>query len=87
MQMRLLNKKEAWKIIRNPSKISKHTMVNDGAHNFRLKTYYITPVEQLKQLKELGFSDTKMYGLTDGREIKNPTTTMDQWIYFLSKVP
>jgi hypothetical protein len=60
-------------------------MVNDGAHNFQLKTYYITPLEQLKQLSELGFSEIKMYSLTDGSEIKNPSKTMDHWVYFLSK--
>jgi ubiquinone/menaquinone biosynthesis C-methylase UbiE len=85
LQMRLLNKKEAWKAIRNSSQNQRHHMVNDGAHNFQLKTYYITPLEQLKQLSELGFSEIKMYSLTDGSEIKNPSKTMDHWVYFLSK--
>lgn len=87
LQMRLLNKKEAWKTIRNSSRNQQHHMINDGAHNFRLKTYYITPVEQLKQLSELGYFDTKIYSLTNGREIKNPSTAMDHWVYFLSKAP
>ena len=86
LQMRLLNKRAVWKIIRNPSRNQQHLMVNDGTHDFRLKTYYITPVEQLKQLVELGYSNTKMYSL-DGREIKNPNRTMDCWVYFLSKTP
>jgi ubiquinone/menaquinone biosynthesis C-methylase UbiE len=86
LQMRLLNKKEAWKVIRNPSRNAKHTMVNDGAMDFRLKTYYITPSEQLKQLSELGYSDTKMYSVTTGKEIKNPNKAVDNWVYFLSKV-
>jgi hypothetical protein len=60
-------------------------MVNDGAHNFQLRTYYITPLEQVKQLSELGFSDIKMYSLADGSEIKNPSKTMDHWVYFLSR--
>ena len=87
LQMRLLNKKEAWKIIRNSSGNQKHTMVNDGAMNFRLKTYYITPVEQLKQLSELGYAGTEMYSLTSGKEIKNPNNSVDHWIYYLSKIP
>lgn len=62
-------------------------MVNDGAHNFRLKTYFITPVEQLNQLHELGYSDIKLYSLRDGREIKNPNNAVDRYIYYLSKVP
>ena len=87
LQMRLLNKKEAWKIIRDSSSEPRHTMVNDGAHEFKLKTYYVAPVEQLKQLSDLGFLDTKMYGLIDGREKKNPSLTMDHWVYYLSRVP
>lgn len=87
LQMRLLNKKEAWRTIRNSSSKPRHTMVNDGAHNFQLKTYYITPIEQLNQLRELGFSGTKIYGLTDGREIKNPVATMDHWVYYLTIAP
>ena len=43
IRMRLLNKRDAWKAIRNPSRKANHTMVNDGAMKFRLKTYYITP--------------------------------------------
>jgi ubiquinone/menaquinone biosynthesis C-methylase UbiE len=86
LQMRLLNKKEVWKAIRNSSRQNPgHHMVNDGAHNFQLKTYYITPVEQVKKLRELGYSNIKMYGLTDGKEIKNPSKTEDHWVYFLSR--
>jgi ubiquinone/menaquinone biosynthesis C-methylase UbiE len=87
LQMRLLNKGELWKAIRNPSGNQRHLMVNDGAHNFRLKTYFITPVEQLNQLHELGYSDIKMYSLRDGREIKNPNNAIDRYIYYLSRAP
>jgi ubiquinone/menaquinone biosynthesis C-methylase UbiE len=85
LQMRLLNEKRAWKTIRNYKQNPRHDMVNDGAHNFQLRTYYITPFEQVKQLSELGFSDIKMYSLVDGSEIKNPSKTMDHWVYFLSR--
>jgi len=87
LQMRLLNKGEVWKTIRNPSGNQQHLMVNDGAHNFRLKTYFLTPFEQLNQLQELGYSETKMYSLSDGREIRNPSGVMDRYIYFLSQAP
>jgi ubiquinone/menaquinone biosynthesis C-methylase UbiE len=87
LQMRLLNKKEAWKAIRNSSRNAKHAMVNDGAMDFRLKTYYITPTDQLKQLSELGYASTKMYSLTSGREINNPNNSVDNWIYYLSQIP
>jgi len=61
-------------------------MINDGAMNFRLRTYYITPVEQLKQLSELGFAKTKMYSLTSGMEFRNLDNSIDQWIYYLAQV-
>jgi ubiquinone/menaquinone biosynthesis C-methylase UbiE len=85
LQIRIPNKRETWKIAKNfPRVQQKHVMFIDGAHNFRLKTYYISPIEQLKQLKELGYSATKMYSSRDGREIENPNEAMDDWVYFLS---
>ena len=53
LQMRLLNERETWKVIRNSSKFVQHTMVNDGAMKFRLKTYYVTPKEQLKTTERI----------------------------------
>jgi hypothetical protein len=87
LQMRLLNKIDAWKTIRSSHKSQQFTMVNDGAHNFRLRTYYITPIEQLKQLSRSGYSDTKIYSLANGHEIKDPSADIDHWVYFLTKVP
>ena len=84
--MRLLNKK-SWKALRKRVGIQKYMIFNDGAHNFRLKTYYVTPTEQIKQLTELNFSGIKIYGLLDGREIKNDsnlTGLMDGWVYYLA---
>ena len=86
LQMRLLNKREAWKLIRGSTRKATHTMVNDGAMDYRLETYYITPIAQLKQLNELGFSNTKMYSLTNGAEFKSPENTIDHWIYYLAQV-
>jgi len=84
LRMRLLNTR-AWKSIRNPSKSPQHTMVNDGALNFTMITYYITPAAQLKQLESLGFSNTKVYGL-NGVEVKTIAKNNDQWLYYLTKV-
>jgi len=83
--MRLLNKK-SWKALRKRVGRQKYMIFNDGAHNFRLKTYYVTPTEQIKQLTELEFSSIKIYGLLDGREIKNDSSlmsSMDGWLYYL----
>ena len=84
-QKRFLNKRDAWKIARGSSRNQKHIYFNDGAHNFRLKTFYISPVEQLKQLSALGYLDTKLYSLREGSEIENPSNALDYWVYFLSK--
>ena len=87
LQMRLLNEKKTWKAIRTSSRNVNHAMVKDDAFGFRLRTYYITPKEQLKQLSELGFSSVKMYSLANGQVIKNPKDTTDHWIYYLSQHP
>lgn len=86
LQLRLLNNNEAWKAVRKSSRKRAHVMINDGAMNFRLRTYYITPSEQLKQLNELGFAKTKMYSLTSGMEFTNLDNSIDQWIYYLAQV-
>lgn len=86
LRLRLLNSNEAWEAMRKSSRKRAHVMINDGAMNFRLRTYYITPVEQLKQLSELGFAKTKMYSLTSGMEFRNLDNSIDQWIYYLAQV-
>ncbi len=85
LQMRLLNTSDGWHTIRDSSRKKGYSLINDGAHHFRLKTYYVTPIEQLRQLQEKGYKETRMYGL-DGKEIRDPLAPRDQWIYFLSRV-
>lgn len=63
-----------------------YAMIRDGTHWFRLKTYYITPSEQVRQLGEMGFKNTKLYQL-NGDEIRGPAKVQDavtdHWIYYL----
>jgi len=83
--MRLFNKNN-WKQLRKALATKKYVIFNDGANNFRLKTYYIQPTEQIKQLTCSGFAGVKIYGLLDGREIENPSNlrnTIDSWLYYL----
>ncbi|MBN1919573.1 MAG: methyltransferase domain-containing protein [Verrucomicrobia bacterium] len=58
--------------------------INDGAHGFRLKTHYIRPDEQLRQLSATGFTDTRILTL-DGQEVP-PNADLDQlddfWLYY-----
>ena len=84
LQMRLLNKRAVWRQIRSPSKYKPHILFNDGTHEFRLKTYFIAPIEQFEQLKESGFTETRIYGL-DGSEIRNLTNTTETWLTYLCK--
>ena len=77
-----LRNKDVLKKLRN----RRYAILNDGAHNFRLRTYYIKPKEQIEQLADLGFTNIRLYGLFDGKEIKPPfmfDCIMDPWVYYL----
>jgi ubiquinone/menaquinone biosynthesis C-methylase UbiE len=53
-------------------------IIRDGTGMFRIRTYYISPTEQLKQLDRAGFRDVRGFGM-DGKPCgKNPT---DLWIH------
>ena len=58
--------------------------VNDGAHDFKLLTYYIKPAAQTTQLKNLGFKNIQIVSLADGSQINNNLETIEeQWLYYL----
>ncbi len=63
-----------------------YTIIKDGAGNFRLSTYYVTPDEQIVQLINVGFKNIGMYHLNSGTEI---TTEMQNdfnpWIHYLCR--
>jgi len=69
-------------------KAREYAIIRDRTHWFRLKTYYIKPGEQIKQLSDLGFTNTRAYSLS-GNEIDDLTRfqddTTDNWIYYLCK--
>ena len=57
----------------------------DGAHNFKLHTYYCNPSFQIKQLSDLGFRNIKVYDLS-GNDITNSdklAATKDAWLYYI----
>jgi ubiquinone/menaquinone biosynthesis C-methylase UbiE len=58
-----------------------HVILNDGAHRFRLRTYYISPEEQVEQLKTAGFGEVRAFGLNSGTEIG--LTDSELFPYFL----
>lgn len=60
----------------------KETIIIDSAHNFRLKSFYIDPKEQISQLKNLGFHNVKAY---DQQGNENLETT-DTWVYYMCQL-
>ena len=61
-----------------------HDMIFLKYRSFLTRLYFITPAEMLKQLNEVGFSQTKAYNLDSGKEIGDPITMLDYWVYFLT---
>jgi ubiquinone/menaquinone biosynthesis C-methylase UbiE len=59
---------------------------NDGAHDFRLETYYIRPAEQIRQL-DTHFKDINLFmNSAGGQRIEDErilNATSDPWIYYL----
>jgi ubiquinone/menaquinone biosynthesis C-methylase UbiE len=66
-----------------------HAWIRDEAHAFSLKTYYIKPLKQVEQLKELGFENLRIFCL-DGREVAAGSAELgalrDGWLYYLCTV-
>jgi len=63
----------------------KFAIFNDGALNFRLWTYYVEPRHQIEQLHAVGFTDVRVFSLSDGSEIKTMELldeNRDSWLYF-----
>jgi ubiquinone/menaquinone biosynthesis C-methylase UbiE len=69
-------------------KMNEWVIINDGALDLGLTTYYIKPIAQIQQLKELGFKNIQRYSIKSGEEIK-PSDLYevdDAWIYYLSNI-
>jgi ubiquinone/menaquinone biosynthesis C-methylase UbiE len=69
-------------------KYSKHEIIQDESHNFRLKQYYIRPQEQINQLKA-DFDNIRIYSWKSGLEITTPedlSDNSDMWLYYLCQI-
>lgn len=69
-------------------KMNEWVIINDGALDLGLTTYYIKPKAQIAQLKELGFKNIQPYSVKSGEEI-NPSRLNeidDAWIYYQCKI-
>lgn len=61
-----------------------YAIVTDPGHDYDCLTYYITPVQQAKQLKEIGFNNIRMFGL-DGKSFNTEIHKNSAWIYYLAE--
>jgi ubiquinone/menaquinone biosynthesis C-methylase UbiE len=68
-------------------KNSAYLILKDESHNFRLKTYYVRPQEQLNQLKS-HFSNVRVYSWKSGLELTGGEIHChsDLWLYYLCVV-
>ncbi len=65
-----------------------HAIIRDESHNFRLRTYYITPQSQLEQLAPY-FENIQIYSWSTGELVKpteDPAVTKDLWLYYLCQL-
>ena len=81
--VRLLNP-EIWAYRRGKRPRLKHAMYIIGGDNWGLKTYCISPSEQIKQLQEANFEGARIFG-SSGNEIKELINAEDLELYFLCR--
>lgn len=66
---------------------SRYLLIRDESHNFRLKTYYIKPQEQLQQLS-FGFDNITSYSWQGNEPLKSKQDQAwqnDMWLYYLGR--
>lgn len=65
-----------------------YAVINDGAHGFSLRTHYIRPEEQVRQLEGY-FERIQVFSLEEGAEIvglDRLRRSTDPWLYFLCRI-
>ena len=63
-------------------------ILRDESHNFRLRTYYIRPEAQIKQLKD-SFDSIEIFSWKTGQKIvdeNDPALNSDLWLYYLCRL-
>ena len=67
---------------------SEYLIIRDESHNFRLRTYYIQPQAQIKQLAS-NFHNIEIYSWKTGQKILDSSDLemySDMWLYYLCLV-
>jgi len=70
-------------------KQKEYAVIMEIVHRSFLKTYYVKPLEQLRQLKEVGFTNVRLFSFEDGKEIKDVSllNNLDElFVYYLCEV-
>ena len=80
----LLNNK-LWRTVKRPMRKTQHMMAYFTYKDFLFRNYFVTPSEMVKQLSEAGFSCAKAYDLQSGKIVRDPSSMLDYWIYFLTR--
>ena len=65
-----------------------HLVLKDGTHGFHLRTYYITPTAQIRQLVDHGYSEIQVI-TNDGWIVPQADAVddpADPWVHFWSRV-
>lgn len=58
-------------------------ILNDGAHNFQLDTYYVDPAYQVRQLVDAGYRVKQIVDL-QGRDVNPNFPPRHPWLYYLA---
>jgi len=72
----------------NKLKKRDHIYIRDAAHLFRVKHMYVTPAEQIRQLRENGFTDIRLFAYPEPDELtgRDPASITDSaFIFFLAR--
>jgi SAM-dependent methyltransferase len=63
-------------------------LINDGAFQFRLTTFYIKPSAQIAHLVRAGFDRVQVFGLKTGATLEQEAlgASTDPWLYYFCEV-
>ena len=62
-----------------------YALIRDGGEDFRVLTYYIKPIEQIKQLREMGFKHIRIFSEINGDGLEEAGLKDDKknrWLYY-----
>lgn len=79
----------SWEV-RNRMKVKKqisYAIISDGGEEFRVRTYYSKPLQQIQHLANSGFINIRVFSEQTGQEIQDrmklEEIKNDRWLYYL----